>query len=693
MANPTTSSWQQANCVMKTLSAVVLISLIAANSPSLAQMTIMNAASFDPSQPIAPGSFASVFGQNLCGQTMAGNWIAPGQLPTTLGGCSMTVNGAPAMMQYVSPGQINFIMPMGVGAGQAKVSVNNGTQAISGGVTTGPAGPGMFALNGMGMGEGAMLNGTLWRMGPFSTTTNGQPTYVAIYVTGLDLSSTPTVTIGGIPVGVMWFGNAPGYVGLQQINITLPAGMAGVGRAPVMVTSNGQSSNVTSMLVLPTTAMMQGMPGWGQGMAVGENMARGHEMSFMVFNAANGTALVTDENDDVVRVISLPSGSTTATITLPSGAHAHAIAVNAAGNLAAVGLSAEASIAIIDLTQNKVSRVVGTGYYPNQLAFSGASLLVTNGASGTVSVIDTASGTVTQTINVGLGAIGIAVAGNTAVVANMESAPVSVINLTNYSVSNVALPAGTRPHEVAISEQANKAVITTPMSNGFLILDLGTKTFTQVGTSAWNGMGPGAVAINGNSIYIANQMTASVTVADITSGSVIKTFTVDPGPMAVAVNAANNQLLVLAEGTGTLDVVGLGSFGILSRINAGSTDRQGEFTMPLVTSITPSSAAAGSTFILTISGSGFQGAQGIELTLTAAGMGGGMMGGGGGGRMGQQDPNITMSNFQVNSAGTQITASVQIQSAASAGTRQIRIETTYAEVMGMMTNSVFTVTK
>ena len=342
-------------------------------------------------------------------------------------------------------------------------------------------------------------------------------------------------------------------------------------------------------------------------------MPRGHEMSFMVFNAANGTALVTDENDDVVRVISLATGSTTATITLPSGSQAHAIAVNAPGNLAAVGLSAKSSVAIIDLSQNKLMSVVGTGYYPSQLAFSGSNLLVTNGASGTVSVIDSASGTITQTINVGLGASGIAVAGNTAVVANMEAASISIINLGNYSVSNVALPAGSRPHEVAISAQANKAVITTPMANGFLILDLGTKTFTQVGTSTWNGMGPGAVAINGNNIYIANQMTASVTVADLVSGAVVKTFPVDPGPMALGVNAAKNQLLVLAEGTGTLDVVDLGSYGIVSRIDAGSTERQGSFTMPLVSSIAPSSGAAGSSFTLTITGSGFQGVQGTRV--------------------------------------------------------------------------------
>ena len=107
---------------------------------------------------------------------------------------------------------------------------------------------------------------------------------------------------------------------------------------------------------------------------------------------------------------------------------------------------------------------------------------------------------------------------------------ISIINLTNNTVSNVALPAGSRPHEVAISAQANKAVISTPMSNGFLIFDLGTKAFKQVATSTWNGMGPGAVALNGNTVYIANQMTASVTVADLVSGAIVKTFPVDPGP-------------------------------------------------------------------------------------------------------------------------------------------------------------------
>jgi DNA-binding beta-propeller fold protein YncE len=225
------------------------------------------------------------------------------------------------------------------------------------------------------------------------------------------------------------------------------------------------------------------------------------------------------------------------------------------------------------------------------------------------------------------------------------------------------------------------------MSNGVLILDLGTKAFTQVATTTWNGMGPGAVALNGTTVYIANQMTASVTVADLASAAVVKTFPVDPCPMALAVNTAKNQLLVLAEGTGTLDIVDLASYGILTRINAGDTERQGQFRMPLISSITPSSASAGSTLTLTITGSGFQG------ILAGAGMSGGMMGGGSSNGVGQVDTNIKVSNIQANSAGTQITASVQILPAAAIGTRQVRLQTSNGTVMAMMTNSPFNVTK
>lgn len=663
-------------------------------SLAFGQMRVQNGASFDSTQPMAPGAFVAIFGQNLCAQTAVGNSIAPGQLPTNLGGCSVMVNGTAAMMQYASEGQINFIVPANMGSGQASLIVHNGSLAQSGSMMIGPSGPGVFALNGMGVGEGAMLHATMWQLGPFSTTTKGQPTPLALYVTGLDLSTNPTVLIGGMPAEVTWSGNVPQYPGLQQINIILPAGAAGAGRAPVTVISHGQSSNVTFMHLLPTTAMMQGMPGWDQGMMMGENMARGHELSYVALNPSNKTALVTDENDDAVRVISLDSNATTATITLPAGSQAHAIAVNASGTLAAAVLSAKASVALIDLTGNKVSSVIGTGYYPSRVAFSGTNLLVTNEAGAAVSVIDTGTHAITQTIPVGFGPSGIAATADLAVIANIQGGSISMVNLSNFSVKPISLPAGARPQEVAISAAANKALITTPMANAFLILDLATNAMTQVDTSVWNGMGPGAVAVNGSFGYIANQMTASVTVVDLAAGKVLKTFPVDPGPHALSVNPSKNQLLVLSEGTGTLDVVDLTSYAIIARLNAGATERQGQWTLPLISSSTPNTAAVGAMFNLSITGSGFQGVNDLRFYLMGSGSGGMMGGGMGSGMgMGSEDLNIKVSHVRVNAAGTQVTASVQILSAATTGVRQIRLQTNQGEVIGMMVNSLFTVTR
>jgi hypothetical protein len=84
---------------------------------------------------------------------------------------------------------------------------------------------------------------------------------------------------------------------------------------------------------------------------------------------------------------------------------------------------------------------------------------------------------------------------------------------------------------------------------------------------------------------------------------------------------------------------------------------------------------------------------GVEFLLAGTGMGGGMMGGGPGSGIGQADTNVKVSNIQVNSAGTQITASVRILPAAAVGPRQVRLQTGYGTVMGMVTSSPFNVTK
>ena len=149
----------------------------------------------------------------------------------------------------------------------------------------------------------------------------------------------------------------------------------------------------------------------------------------------------------------------------------------------------------------------------------------------------------------------------------MQGGSISIINLTDYSVTNVGLPAGSRPNEVAISGTANKALITNPMGNNVFILSLDTRQVKQVDLAAGSGMGTGGVGTNGSLGFIANQMNATVTVMDLNAGSVVNTFPVDSGPRSLALNAANNRLLVLCQGTGTLDMMDLTNYGVMDRMN------------------------------------------------------------------------------------------------------------------------------
>jgi len=84
---------------------------------------------------IAPDSQVSAFGTLLATITASGmdtDPVTPGvQLPTQLGGTTVEVNGRLAALLFVSPGQINFIMPGATEVGTANITVTSGDGTIS----------------------------------------------------------------------------------------------------------------------------------------------------------------------------------------------------------------------------------------------------------------------------------------------------------------------------------------------------------------------------------------------------------------------------------------------------------------------------------------------------------------------------------------------------------------------------------
>jgi len=101
--------------VLSSFRALLLLPLamgaILAQTPAVNVNGTVNAASFAPDQPVAAGSLVAIFGTQLATGLAAADTVP---LSTTLGGTSVTINGIPAPLDFVTTGQINAQVPFNV---------------------------------------------------------------------------------------------------------------------------------------------------------------------------------------------------------------------------------------------------------------------------------------------------------------------------------------------------------------------------------------------------------------------------------------------------------------------------------------------------------------------------------------------------------------------------------------------------
>ena len=239
-----------------------------AQAPSL---VVVNAASY-AADALAPVSMAAAYGLFVTtgGQTFSAQST---QLPTTLGGMRVSVNGIDSGLIVVSPGQINFVLPATLPDGSNVVIVTNADNSTRTGlVNIQRAAPGIFTARGSGQGAAAALvttdgvnfQSTFNSDGSereVSAGTISRPNYLVLFATGVRSAAaiTPndgngvaeavTATIQGVPATVLYAGPSGTFAGLDQINLIIPPQLSGLGSLRVRLSIGGRVSNVATVLV------------------------------------------------------------------------------------------------------------------------------------------------------------------------------------------------------------------------------------------------------------------------------------------------------------------------------------------------------------------------------------------------------------------------------------------------------------
>ena len=231
---------------------------------------ILNAASYAVGTSVAPGSIVAVYGSfplNSPSMTPGAPW------PTSLGGLSMQfAGGTRAPLYYVSSGQANLLLPWEL-ANQSQTSLTatmNGQSSAAQTLSLSTFSPGIFAMNGQGTGQGAIVDALSGRLLDSSNPATVGSTYVSIYCTGLGpvtnqpasgaaspsgplaaTPTTPTVTIGGAKAQVLFSGLAPGWVGEYQVNAQVPSTSSTGSAVPVTISIGGVTSNTVTIAAQP----------------------------------------------------------------------------------------------------------------------------------------------------------------------------------------------------------------------------------------------------------------------------------------------------------------------------------------------------------------------------------------------------------------------------------------------------------
>ncbi len=241
----------------------------------------VNGASFLAGSAMAPETIASVFGVNFAGSTVL---ATTGQaLPTNLGGVQVEVDGVPAQLFFVSPLQINYLIPDRTTVGTRTVVVKNAVGEVArGNITVAAISPAFFTAtqNGSGLPAGyatrvaagtitnePIYNSTGGLVTPITIQRRNDEVFLVLFGTGIrsapnlntandiplpgggilrNVAESLEITIGGRLARVDFAGQQSQFFGLDQVNVLIPADAVASSTAPVIIKVRDANGNLVT---------------------------------------------------------------------------------------------------------------------------------------------------------------------------------------------------------------------------------------------------------------------------------------------------------------------------------------------------------------------------------------------------------------------------------------------------------------
>ena len=199
-------------------------------SVNIAMSGVINAASFN--SQIAPGGLVSIFGTGFSSAS------------------TVQVNGETAKVLAAFPFQINAQIPSDIAPGSATVAIASAQQNI----TLNPVAPAIFSI---GPNQAAITN----QDNTLNTGSNpaSRGNEIVIYATGfaavtpsggLSVTSTSvTAVIGTTETATAFAGLTPGFIGLYQANVVIPANLPPGLSLPLYLKQGTATSNTVLVAI------------------------------------------------------------------------------------------------------------------------------------------------------------------------------------------------------------------------------------------------------------------------------------------------------------------------------------------------------------------------------------------------------------------------------------------------------------